>query len=63
MKDNSINEIMQKYTAGEKTLEETNEALKAAGARDVRFGADVSDELLQLLELPAEIGPRTYPLS
>lgn len=38
------------------------EALKAAGARDVRFGADVSDELLRLLELPAEIGPRTYPL-
>ena len=28
---NNINEIMQKYAAGEKTLEETNEALKAAG--------------------------------
>ena len=31
---NNINEIMQKYTAGEKTLEETNEALKAAGVTE-----------------------------
>ena len=28
----SINEIMEKYTKGEKDLEETNEALKEAGA-------------------------------
>ena len=31
---NNINEIMQKYTAGEKTLEETNEALKEAGVTE-----------------------------
>ena len=29
---NNINEIMQKYTAGEKTLEEINAELNAAGA-------------------------------
>lgn len=28
----NINEIIAQYTAGEKTLEETNEALRAAGA-------------------------------
>lgn len=41
---NNINEIIGKYTAGEKTLEETNAALKEAGVTEFHLVAMTDEE-------------------
>lgn len=53
---NNINEIMQKYTAGEKTLEETNEALKAAGVTEFHLEHLTEEELAAKREREDEEG-------
>ena len=53
---NNINEIMQKYTAGEKTLEETNEALKEAGVTEFHLEHPTEEELADKREREDEEG-------
>ena len=51
-----VNEIMEKYTAGEKTLEETNEALKAAGVTEFHLEHLTEEELAAKREREDEEG-------
>lgn len=53
---NNINEIMQKYTAGEKTLEETNAALKEAGVTEFHLEHMTKEELAAKREREDEEG-------
>ena len=53
---NNINEIMQKYTAGEKTLEETNEALKEVGVTEFHLEHMTEEELAAKRERGDEEG-------
>ena len=52
----NLSEIMQKYTAGEKTLEETNEALKAAGVTEFHLEHLTEEELAAKREREDEEG-------
>ena len=52
----NINETMQKYTAGEKTLEETNEALKEAGVTEFHLEHLTEEELAAKREREDEEG-------
>ena len=51
-----VNEIMEKYTAGEKTLEETNEALKEAGVAEFHLEHLTEEELAAKREREDEEG-------
>ena len=53
---NNINETMSKYTAGEKTLEETNEALKEAGVTEFHLAPLTEEELAAKRERENEEG-------
>ena len=53
---NNINETMSKYTAGEKTLEETNEALKEAGVTEFHLEHMTEEELAAKREREDEEG-------